>query len=80
MLHSHLNHTQNNAKFIPDLSTPDAEVLAVGTLSSNYGDRCMPSIRLLVLAPTTLFALGCVPQSQYDSLLMANNTLEEIIW
>ena len=37
----------------------------------------MPSIRLLVLAPTTLFALGCVPQSQYDSLLMANNTLEE---
>ena len=37
----------------------------------------MPSIRLLVLAPTTLFALGCVPQSQYDNLLMANNTLEE---
>ena len=37
----------------------------------------MPSIRLLVLAPTTLFAFGCVPQSQYDSLLMANNTLEE---
>ena len=37
----------------------------------------MPSIRLLVLAPTTLFTLGCVPQSQYDNLLMANNTLEE---
>ena len=37
----------------------------------------MPSIRLLVLAPTALLAFGCVPQDQYDSLLMANNTLEE---